>query len=408
MTEPSLEVEITPRTANRVADAAALQSATRKRKEAANGQAKPKAAKIRKQIVDSVTELQEQQARRGIEGESSQQSQLQSQNILGETSLASKQERMDLGLLKNLRVLPRSAIQFRFEEIAENPSKHFFAGMAGYGDYSHKQDLEFYAGPPGLPKELQGLFTFKIDKKGIIGKTKRANDINNEGEEERRKRMRSETFEASEPVELGRDRQASLPSVAIGEVDMLDFGGPHAGNEMDFMGNDFDLDLGQSQQDISLDIGYTPRAMLDSSPSRLGTPDLRALDESLNIDFGKIDRANASVLNVFDSVSKNNNTKRDNQKIVSTPMKNSSGFLSVPGSMTTQSQDEDVDDTQTSGLSGNGKNEQGRTTGGWSRNTLKALKILEHEMQPPEEDKQLSFEKLSNKVVMPFYFRLID
>ena len=382
---------MTPRTANRVANAAELQSANRKRKEAANGEIRAKPAKIRKQIVDAETELQQQPRQvRQIAGDNQIQS--QSQNVLGGVSLASKQERLEQGLLKAVRFLPRSEIQLRFENIYNNPTGHFFAGMTGYSNHSNKENVEFYAGPPGLPAELHALFKFSIGKKGALGGIRRGHTAS---ETDARKRARSGTqgSEAGPDVELGRDRQKSLRYMAAGEVDMLDFGGAPGLDETDFMGNDFG-DLGRLDQDVDLDISNASRAILNKTASRLGTPEIRHLGERLSFDLDNIDRANTSVLNVFDSAAK----QRANAHL-STPTNGNRSLLRVPGTRTTDMQDDDGEETQTSNVGGTNKGDSGRS-GGWSRNTVKALKILEHELHQEDQGKKLSFEVLANKVAM--------
>ena len=397
---------MTPRTAVRVAEAAAVGSAQRKRKEAAEGAAtRPKPAKVRRQIVDSVTELADRG--RGLAGNS------QSQNSIGGGSLASKEERMAQGLLKEPKYLPATTVEMRFQEIYDHPGKFFFAGMTGFAGNGKTPGVHsFYAGPPGLPTELQALFQFRLGEKGQILGAKRAPDVNVEDhdqageEEERRKRARSSIVPESE---IGRERQQSLTPGADG-VNMFDFGAGGGDNFDDFgaggdASHDFSLDLGNMSPGV--DISNAAAAM-GKTPSRSGsaqpTSSPGMLDPSLQLDFDGIDRASTSILAVFDD------TPLPKDKSTSTPAgtgrTSKNGYLSVPGTNRTgiseeQSQLEESVHSASIAAS-HGK------TGGWSKNTVKALKILEHELGPApsaEEDdeteqapKTISFQALSEKV----------
>lgn len=391
------QIDMTPNTAARVAEAAAVGSAQRKRKEAAEGgAARPKPAKVRKQIVDTVTELAERG--RGLGNRDSQ-----SQGVLGGGSLASKEERKAQGLLKDPKYLPASTIEMRFQEIYDHPGKFFFAGMTGFGSTSKSSGLtSFYAGPPGMPAELQALFQFRVGEKGQILGAKRVPNVTvedlDETNEERRKRARSSVVPE---VELGRDRQQSL---APGGDGLFDIGGP-ADSFDDFgaggdSANDFSLGLDNMSPGVDVS---NATAALEKTPSRLGsahpTSTPGALDSSLRLDFDEIDRANTSILAVFDD------TPLPKEKISTPAGKN--GYLSVPGtrqSGISEQQSQLEESVHSASIAAS----RGRT-GGWSRNTVKALKILEHELGPaPEAEeendearqapKTVSFEALSEKV----------
>lgn len=404
--ETQIQIDMTPNTAARIADAAELASAQRKRKEAAEGTAtRPKPAKVRRQIVDSVTELVDRG--RGLTGRDSQ-----SQGTVGGGNLASKEERLAQGLLKEPKYLPATTIEMRFQEIYDNPNKFFFAGMTGFAANGKNSTAHtFYAGPPGMPAQLQGLFQFRVGEKGQILGAKRVPEVTIEDLDEtaadRQKRARSSVVPE---VELGRDRQASL-GPADG-VNLLDFGG--VADNFDDSGaagdstNDFSLDLGNMSPGLG-DINAAPG--LDKTPSRLGsaqpTPSPGVLDRSLQIDFDGLDRANGSILAVFDD------TPLPKEKNISTPAGTSrtskNGYLSVPG--TRQSAlSEEQSQLEESVHSASIAASRGQT-GGWSRNTVKALKILEHELGPApsrdgdaeeneetEEAKTISFQALSEKV----------
>lgn len=399
------QLDMTPNTAARVADAAGLASAQRKRKEAVEGAAaRPKPAKVRKQIVDSVTELVDRG--RGLGGRDSQ-----SQGTVGGGNLASKEERMAQGLLKEPHYLPATTVEMRFQEIYDNPNKYFFAGMTGFaGNGKNLSVNSFYAGPPGLPAQLQSLFQFRVGEKGQILGAKRVPNVTvedlDETNEDRRKRARSSVVPE---VELGRERQQSL-TPAEG-ADMFNFGG--AGDNFDDFGvggdsaNDFSLDLGNMSPGLDV---TNDAAALEKTPSRLGsaepTPSPGMLDRSLQLDLDGIDRANGSILAVFDE------TPVSKQKMASTPAgtgrTGKTGYLSVPG--TRQSGiSEEHSQLEESVHSASIAASRGKT-GGWSRNTVKALKILEHELgpaptledeeeehDPAGEHKTVSFQALSEK-----------
>lgn len=411
---------MTPKTAARIAEIAAASSA-RKRKEAAtagaaatteNGAAS-RPAKVRRQIIDSVTELA---ATRRVLGDS--QSQSQSQTSIGNGIGANtREERQALGLIKpGQDFLPRTELELGFLEIRKNPVDHFFGGMVGFGSSGssttaaaagNKENMFFYAAPPGLPNELKELFKVPLAKKG--SSDKRAGDATvTIEEEERRKRARSAAKNGGEEdVELGRERQNSILN-GHDNFDTMDFGGHdfYGGDETahTFGNDDFQLDL-------DTDIANASKAISgrDRTPSRLGTPSMLrenplALDETLNLDLNAIAAANDSVLAVFDSAKKSASVAGASTSTTISRQRN--GLLSVPGTRNSmvesiQEEDEDGDETQQSNAAtnGSGSRERRGRTGGWARNTVKALKILEHELQPREdEEKEISFNQLADKV----------
>lgn len=397
---------MTPNTAARVADAAALASAQRKRKEAAEGNAaRAKPAKVRKQIVDSVTELADRG--RGLSGRDSQ-----SQGTVGGGNLASKEERLAQGLLKEPKYLPATTVEMRFQEIYDHPNKFFFAGMTGFAAHGKNSNVNtFYAGPPGMPPQLQALFQFRVDEKGQISGAKRIPEVTIEDLDgsalERRKRARSSVVPE---VELGRDRQ---PSLAPADASNL-FGFGGAADNFDDFGagvdsaNDFSLDLGNMSPGLG---DENAASAIDKTPSRLGsaqpTSSPGVLDRSLQIDFDGLDRANGSILAVFDD------TPLPKEKNVSTPAgtgrAGKNGYLSVPGTRQSALSEEHSqleESVHTASIAAS----RGQT-GGWSRNTVKAIKILEHELGPApahdedeedtvDESKTISFQALSEKVFL--------
>lgn len=412
------QIDMTPNTAARVADAAALASAQRKRKEVVDGAApRVKPAKLRKQIVDSVTELVERG--RGLAGRDSQ-----SQSTVRGGGLASRKERMAQGLIKEPKYLPATTVEMRFQEIYDNPNKYFFAGMAGFNGFGKNATVNsFYAGPPGMPAQLQALFQFRVGEKGQILGAKRVPEVTVEDLDEvsadRRKRARSSVVPE---VELGRDRQHSLtPGEDAG---MFDFGG--AADNFDDFGaggdstNDFSLDLGDMSP--GGDFANAASAM-EKTPSRLGsaqpTPSPGMLDASLQLDIENLDRANTSILAVLDD------TPFRKEKGISTPAgtgrTGKNGYLSVPGTMQSGISEEQSaleESVQSASIAAS----RGKT-GGFNRNTVIALKILEHELGPApntSEDadeaedavKTVSFQALSEKVslasVCPASYLLAD
>lgn len=396
------DVELTPRTANKIAEAAAANSASKKR-----AAAKSKAPKVHKAIVDEQTEL----APRARPAGGDSQSQSQSTTLGAITGgLGTKEERMAQGLIKKPVYLASTVIQIRLQEIHKNPKAHFFPGMGAFSAAAAgKENETFYAGPPGLPKQLQGLFSFQIGKNGtVLGAKRPAQPAAAAGVQS--KRARSATAQPSEAaeVELGRERQSSFAD----GFEPPDFGAVNGEDDFGLPGmdssNDFQLQL--EDQNPALDIADVSRAMLDKTPtsSRMGS--VAPLDASLNLDLDAIDRARNSMLAVFDSASK---ASQSQQAVTSTPLKRKrDGMASAPGTRATPASLDEQEETQASTLSAaNGG--RGRT-GGWSRNTVKALKILEHELGPAdeaEEDKKLSFnglaDKASRKAAASMFFEML-
>ena len=390
------DLDLTPRTANKIAEAAAANSATKKRA------AKPKVPKVHKVIVDLQTELA---PRPRIGGES--QSQGQTTLGGGGGSMGTKEERLAQGLIKKPSYLPSTVLEMRLLEIQKNPRAHFFPGMGNFG--GNKENETFYAGPPGLPKQLQSLFSFQIGRNGTVLGARRpaqagaASAMAAQDKEAANKRARSATAPASDApeMEIGRERESS----ALGGFEPLDLGNTHGaaddfaiGGGMDTM-DDFQLDLGD--QDAAVDIANASRAIMEKTPSRMGS--MAPLDASLSLDLDAIDRARNSMLAVFDSASKASQSTQ--QATTSTPMKRKrDDMLSAPGTRATEASLEEQEETQASNATA--ANGRGRT-GGWSRNTVKAMKILEHELGPAEEakaaqkPKELSFGTLADKVRCP-------
>lgn len=368
---------MTPRTAKRVEVIAAQGSATRKRKEATlaagNAGEKPRPSKMARQVVDPVIELTTR-----LGGMADSQTQSQNGNSI---SLATREERVEHGLLINPKYLPRTSLEMRYEEIQQDPVKHFLAGMHDFADNNNKENRSFYAGPPGLPKQLQGLFQFTLGKKGILGVKRPATAVQPgalpaENEDARRKRARSSA--APEEVELGRERQASIAR----DHDFFDFGGDGP-DYTDFAGNDFELDM---NMDATVDVADATRTALEKTPSRMSTPGL--LDASLHIDLDLdgIDRENVSVLSIFDPVTKANQA--------STPHRQTASQLSAPGTRASQISLEESNVSQAGDRTISASQKQ--STGGWSKNTVKALRVLEHEFLPDPEA-SLSFDRLANR-----------
>jgi len=435
------DLDLTPRTANKIAQAADASSASKKKKSSTKPLHPSEVGnnvKKYKQIVDSVTELQQPRnttTNANASGESQSQSQY---NVLGAMSLSSRQERIDQGLLNSQqRFLPNNVIQMRLQEIEEDPAAHFFAGMNGFitattvANKENRQGESFYAGPPGLPEQLQDLFKFSFSRDGngkaglLLAGATGPKRFRGQQDEVSRKRPRV-TAEAEKgrdtpgpEIELGRERASSMSH--HDGIDMLDFGGPQNAS----IDNDFalDLDLGDTSHDTSA----AHRFALERTPSRLGTPmsssrlgtpaGLAGLDGAINLDFEKIDRANMSVLNVFDSATKQRSNGRGDA-VTSTP-RSVRRLVQIPGLEEEERREDDTyyesqltNATITSSSTSTMMGKEGRgRTGGWSRNTVKAIRILEHELAPSVEDeegtsmpshqqdpaKQLSFNTLSDK-----------
>ena len=447
---------MTPRTANRVAEAAAQSSAARKRIERTKAKSKP--TKVHRQIVDAETELA---ARGRVAGGGESQSQSQGGASVG-AGPANKAERLAAGLIAEPQYLPSSLLEMRFRQVHQNPGSYFFPDMAAFAEHSSNSSANkengrssFYAGPPGLPKELQTLFTVNLggkrDATSVLGAKRAAQSASTDAIAvlgDARKRVRTESpagadVRGQDPhreagdaaghangddididldVELGRDRQSSIP--AFEPNDMPDFNGVQGPD--DTFASDFALDL--PDQSVGIDIAEASRAMAvldrEKTPSHMGSiaPSSRrgsvapsAVGDA--VDFGAIDRTRDSILAVFDS-----RPAPGAAAVTSTPRRHrAQGSLSAPGTrMSEMSVGSSVarsrsgmqqleDETQASvaaSTSAAAAAAERGSTGGWSRNTVKALRILENELQPEEggaerergKEKVLSFERLADKV----------
>ena len=449
------DVDMTPRTANRVAEAAAQSSAARKRTERLKAKSKP--TKVHRQIVDAETELA---ARGRVAGGVESQPQSQGGAPVG-AGPASRAERLAAGLIAESQYLPSSLLEMRFREVHQNPGSYFFPGMAAFAEHggsssgankeNGRSTPSFYAGPPGLPKELQALFHISLggkrDANSVLGAKRAAQAERTDGAAgpgDPRKRPRTETpagadvrsqdqrqeggsyANGDDDVELGRDRQSSIP--AFEPNDMPDFDGVHgaAGGDDSFASN-FELDL--PDQSVGIDIAEASRAMAvlerEKTPSRMGSIALSSRMGSVApsavgdaVDLGAIDRTRDSILAVFDS-----RPAPAAGAVTSTPRRHrAQGSLSAPGTRMSemsvgssvarslsggvqQLEDESQASVAASTSAAAAAAERG-STGGWNRNTVKALRILESELQPePEEgdaergqEKVLSFERLADKV----------
>ena len=91
----------------------------------------------------------------------------------------------------------------RFQEIEANPAKHFFPTLE-----SDKENIAFYSGPPGLPKQLQALFQVNLGGRNVLG-ARRPAQAQRKGTQKNGDREGTAAEDGTE-VEIGRERQPSL------------------------------------------------------------------------------------------------------------------------------------------------------------------------------------------------------
>lgn len=352
---PGGGIDLTPRTAKRVEDIAAKGSAARKRKQKLVDEpaATRKPAKMARQVIDAVTEMSHRPG--DLSGSS------QSQSVNAQPSMTTREDRIRNGLIVPTRYLQTGSMQH-----SSLMSSSILPNFSAFLDQSRGVPT-FYAGPPGLPAELRKILEFRLGGYEMDNTTgmmapptpPRSPTADREAEAE-------PADEATRPqsvapsVELGRDRQPSL----LGGNSMRDF-------TADFSGPDnFDLDMRMSPVvSVRIDDRGTPSRASSQIP----------LDFSSDFDFDGYEQGNRSILGIFDSAKK---------APASTPVRHRTRNSQVPGSRQSQLS---LPETQEQSQS----TTQGGNTGGWSRNTVKALRVLHHEFEEDPEN-TLSFKKMAD------------
>lgn len=295
--------------------------------------------KEKKQIIDSVTELQDgpgaKAGRRGL-------------------GLGAPMAKDVSNILTDQQFLPRSSVVMRLLAIRDDPLAHFLpTKVTTHGAF-------FCAAPPGLAPELAELFMRPLA--GPLAPKRRGTSP----EKGSNKRPRLEENIHEDDIELGRRAASHAPSHALGSDIMgrhsvgpdgvIDFGDQTGGVD------DYQLevpDFGIGAGDMDVDQARS-KSLAPSALSRLSTP---APDGAI-IEEGDETYADASCpIAMFDV-----------RPATQTQMQG------------TESEAQAVDN-------------EGK---GYSKNTVKALGIIRKELQPvagqEQVDKVLSFRKMSDKV----------
>jgi len=250
--------------------------------------------------------------------------------------------------------LPRSTVVMRLLEIRQDPISHFLPTK------STPNGTFFCAAPPGMAPELAELFMRPVQN---LAASKRRASPAQEASPNKRPRIEGSVVGDDEEVEQARRESSRAPSVALGS-DVLG-GRASIGPGLEFNDNtgpidDFEMEIPEA--DVRLDIRERSKSVL-SELSRLSTP----VPENAPLDEGDETYADVTCpIASFDDRS-------------------------------SQSQEANQQD--------DGK--------GYSKNTVKALRIIRQDLQPvPEEpEKVMSFKKMSEKAsrraASSFFFELL-
>ncbi|PVG01205.1 hypothetical protein CPB86DRAFT_781785 [Serendipita vermifera] len=202
---------------------------------------KKRKVKERKQVVDTVTELNEPGNRRGQNG-------------------ASFAKRDVSEIITKHPYLPKSAAVMRYMEISADPISHFFPTKI-------TDDGSFYClAPPGLAPEIADLFLFPVAQGAG---QKRKGQLQNE-RANKRQRLGSEPVD---DIELPRDRYGSLAPSLRQESQLGAFEG--FGDESGFLPNDESMPVEDFQFQLDDSVH------LDHMSSRHTTPAADLLDDNV-------------------------------------------------------------------------------------------------------------------------------
>ncbi|CDO75674.1 hypothetical protein BN946_scf184941.g27 [Trametes cinnabarina] len=313
---------------------------------------RPRRRKERKQIIDSVTELEDGPGAigRGRNGG------------LGAPVTKDVSE-----IVTEHLTLPRSALVMRLQEIRDDPLAYFLPTKAT------PQGTFFNAAPPGLVPELADLFLRPITPLGAAGKRRGGSP---EKPPSKKRRTESSAAGDEEEVEQARRESSRAPSVALGS-DVYGRASVGPGMEMTFdntgMGEDFQMEIPE----------------YESGP--LGPEAVRARSKSLAL--SELSRLSTPPPDV--PLEEGDESHAD----VTCP-------IAVFDDRLESSQAQSQATTEVAS-SDDGK--------GYSKNTVKALTLIRRELQPsaeaPAQDKYLSFNQMSQKAsrraAAAFFFELL-
>jgi cohesin complex subunit SCC1 len=304
-------------------------------------------AREKKQIIDSVTELQDGPGAKVGRGRGG--------------GLGAPMTKDVSNILTDHQFLPRSSVVMRLLTIRGDPLAHFLPTKVTSGN------AFFCAAPPGLAPELAELFMRPLT--GSLAPKRRGTSP----EKGSNKRPRLDGSIHEDDIEHGRRAGSLAPSHllgsdilgrhSVGPDGIIDFGDQTVGlDDYQLEVPDFDTGAGGN---MDIDRARS-KSLAPSALSRLSTP----TPDGLVIEDGDETYADASCpIAMFD----------------------------VRPSTQTQTQ------TQTQGTEGEAQSADNEGKG-YSKNTVKALSIIRKELQPvaghEEVDKMLSFRKMSDKVCL--------
>lgn len=307
--------------------------------------------KEKKQIIDSITELQDGPGAKVGRGRGG--------------ALGAPVTKDVSGILAEQQFLPRSSVVMRLLAVRDDPLAHFLPTK------STPNGVFFCAAPPGLSPELAELFMRPVNN-GVSHKRRGQSP-----EKSPNKRPRLDGSVHEDEVEQGRRAPSLAPSLGIqsdimgrgslGPDGIIDFGDQTAGLD-DFQLEVPEFDLGMGGE-IDMDRERS-KSIAPSALSRLSTPG----PDGVILEEGDETYADAACpIAMFDVRPATQTQSQAPEKEVETQADN-----------------------------------EGK---GYSKNTVKALGIIRKDLQPvagqEDQEKVLSFRKMSDKVRLDFFCKFI-
>ncbi|KAN0064898.1 sister chromatid cohesion protein 1 [Thecaphora frezii] len=321
--------DMTPTTAARIRDAAARRQ---------QDEAVTKHAKARKQLIDARTELPE--------------SQLGGRPVLGSLSQGLSQGASQLAgadlddILTEERYLPRSRAYLRLLTIRQDPTAHFLP----YADPSNKDKSSFFIGPTGLAPELSEMFTFDLS---AMRRRRAAAIADDEGPS---KRARIEAEEDEAEVARRADESSRRESLGLGPI------GEDSNLDITLGGNDFDLPPMDENLNLDLGLGDQPEDGVAPRRSQRKSRGGEAIEEE----------SETGRLPALSRMSTPDAEGHDGSESFTPSLTNPLASFDV------RPTDEKVQDEVAAMIASS--EEQEATTQGWSKNTVRALRIVRSQL----------------------------
>lgn len=306
--------------------------------------------KEKKQIIDSITELQDGPGAKVGRGRGG--------------ALGAPVTKDVSGILAEQQFLPRSSVVMRLLAVRDDPLAHFLPTK------STPNGVFFCAAPPGLSPELAELFMRPVNN-GVSHKRRGQSP-----EKSPNKRPRMDGNVHEDEVEQGRRAASLAPSLGIqsdimgrgslGPDGIIDFGDQTAGlDDFQLEVPEFDLGMGG---DMDMDRERS-KSIAPSALSRLSTPG----PDGVILEEGDETYADAACpIAMFDVRPATQTQSQATEKEVETQADN-----------------------------------EGK---GYSKNTVKALGIIRKDLHPvagqEDQEKVLSFRKMSDKVPLDFFLQV--